>query len=99
MCRKRALNHFTGEIGNTLTPSCSQVWGFFSFSGKPFLGSLLPTHGLSCAHPRHWCVKYSVNLLYDIPTLVKEGKSMVKSMISFPFPHNPFLLILNGIKW
>ena len=62
------------------------------------LGSVLPTHGLAYANSRHRCVKYSVNLLYDIPTLVKEGKSMVKSMISSPFPHHPFLLILNGVS-
>ena len=59
---------------------------------NPSLGSVLPTHGLAYANPRHWCVKYPVNLLYDIPTLVKEGETMSKSMISSTFPHKPFSL-------
>ena len=36
MYRKMAFNHFLGEIGKTLTPSCGHVCNFFYFSGNPF---------------------------------------------------------------
>ena len=47
---------------------------------------------------RHWCVKYPVNLLYDIPTLMKEAKRIRQWNISVHFQQNHFPLTLNGIK-
>ena len=38
------------------------------------LESILSTHGLSYANPRHWYVLYALCLLHFTPTLVKEAK-------------------------